>query len=55
VTPLAYVLPVACRSVKTGMGQGGIWFLFRYEGDASAMQLPLAVSFVPGRGGRHAL
>ncbi len=32
--PLAYELPEAMRSEKTGRGQVGYWFFFRLRGDA---------------------
>jgi putative (di)nucleoside polyphosphate hydrolase len=38
---LAYELPEAYRSAKTGLGQCQKWFLFRYDGEDSRVRLAL--------------
>jgi putative (di)nucleoside polyphosphate hydrolase len=37
--PLAYELPAEMRKAKTGRGQVQYWFLFRYRGDESAIDV----------------
>jgi putative (di)nucleoside polyphosphate hydrolase len=37
--PLAYELPLEARSSKTGRGQVQYWFLFRFRGQESAINL----------------
>ena len=37
---LSYELPVEMRSRKTGRGQTQRWFLFRYDGNPDAIELP---------------
>jgi putative (di)nucleoside polyphosphate hydrolase len=38
-TPLAYELPAALRSEKTGRGQAQYWFLFRFTGREESIDL----------------
>jgi putative (di)nucleoside polyphosphate hydrolase len=38
-TPLAYELPAAMRSEKTGRGQAQYWFLFRFRGREECIDL----------------
>ena len=37
---LSYELPAEMRSEKTGRGQTQRWFLFRYTGDETSIELP---------------
>lgn len=37
---LSYELPPEMRSQKTGRGQTQRWFLFRFDGDPNAIELP---------------
>lgn len=43
--PLAYELPREARSIKTGRGQVQYWFLFRFLGKDSAINLELGGEF----------
>ena len=43
--PLAYELPAAMRSRKTGRGQVGYWFFFRLVGEGAGPRLPAAGEF----------
>jgi len=38
--PLAYELPVAAQSLKTGMGQVQFWFLFKTKAPSFDIRLP---------------
>ncbi len=37
--PIVYELPVSARSEKTGRGQAQYWFLFRFDGSDSAIDV----------------
>jgi putative (di)nucleoside polyphosphate hydrolase len=43
--PLAYELPAARRSVKTGRGQVQYWFLFRLTGDEGGIDVSAGQEF----------
>ena len=42
---LSYELPPEMRSAKTGRGQTQRWFLFRFEGNPEAIELPVDGEF----------
>jgi putative (di)nucleoside polyphosphate hydrolase len=43
--PLVYELPASARSEKTGLGQVQYWFLFRFHGDESALDVRSGAEF----------